>query len=158
MKKHILLSLSLLMGLSTNFVVAHAETEPSLEVAAKKALIDGKLIECEGPKKSGNSCAKNEVQYKSFLSPSKTKALVWAFGYPTVGTIHYGNFTLFKKNNDTWEYIKTYDKPAADFPAPKDSEVHFKNDDIAHVTYHFKKMTDANCCSTGIGHAELKLN
>lgn len=86
----------------------------------------------------------------------KIRAVAWVFGFPTEGTVHLGQYTEFKDNNG-WKLVKVFQKPYADAPAPEDKDVKFLSASKVKVTYHFRKDSDPNCCSTGLGTAILIL-
>ena len=139
--------------------LAHAATPTTTvdngtaDKAVHAALNAGTLIPCIG---DTSSCTGREMSYRIFYGPDQKTAVVWAFGYPSEGTVHMGLFAEFKDENG-WKLAKVFKKPIVDSPAPEEKDIIFLSPNRVQVTYHYKKDTDANCCSTGIGKAILAL-
>jgi len=147
-----IMAISLLPGLAFAGSLPGDANSPA-DKAVKSAIDAGKIIPCDSP---GGSCKDREMNYRVFYGPDKATAVAWVFGFPTEGTVHLGQYTEFKDNNG-WKLVKVFQKPYADAPAPEDKDVKFLSASKVKVTYHFRKDSDPNCCSTGLGTAILIL-
>ena len=151
----ILLTGLIVMPLITSHAFAAknvGEQNSVADIVINKAIDSGKIIPCDSP---DSNCKGMGMQYSAFYSPDKKTAIVWTFGFPTEGTAHIGKFSEFKDENG-WKFVKNYEKPLSDYPAPKKEDIQFHGNTVS-VKYKFKKRSDPNRGSTGNGVSNLKL-
>mgnify|MGYP001257679317 CR=1 FL=1 len=151
----------LLAGFMTGqaYAAKPGDTDSPADKAVSTAILAGDVMACDNsdyPGNTGKTCKGHDTNYRIFYAPDRKTALVWVFGYPLGGTGHFGEYAEFKDENG-WKFVKVFKKPLADAPAPEEQDIQFLPPKAVKVTYHFKKETDSNCCSTGVGHAVLNL-